>query len=50
MQFVPEREHMKAGKYIGLTSPWNMEKWVCVYICVTDFHILSFQITNFLFP
>lgn len=32
MQFIPEREHKKAGKYIGLASPWDL-KWggVCVY-------------------
>lgn len=50
MQFIPEREHMKAGKYIGLASPWDLEKCVCVYVCITDLNIFSFQITNFLFP
>lgn len=43
MQFIPEREHMKAGKYIGLASPWEK----CVYVCITDLNIFSFQITDF---
>lgn len=37
MQFIPERAHMKAGKYIELASPWDLEKWgyVCVYVLQT---------------
>lgn len=37
MQFIPKRELMKAGKYMGLTSSWDMEQW---YVC-THFNILS---------
>lgn len=41
---------MKAGKYMGLISSWDMEQWW--YVCghITDFNILSFQVTKFLFP
>lgn len=55
MQFIPEREHMKAGKYVGLASPWDFEKGGCVCgwcecVCITDLNILSFEMTNFFFP
>lgn len=50
MPFIPKREHMKAGKCMGLSSSWHMEQWqyMCAYI--TGFNILSFQVTKFLFP
>lgn len=37
MQFIPERAHMKAGKYIELASPWDLEKrgYMCVYVLQT---------------
>lgn len=41
MQFIPKRELMKAGKYMGLTSSWDMEQWWYVYAHITDFNILS---------
>lgn len=43
MQFIPEREHMKAGKYIGLASPWDLKKCVCVCMYVLQ------TLTYFLF-
>lgn len=44
MQFIPEREHMKAGRYIGFAFLWDLENCVGVRVCIKDLHIFYFLI------
>lgn len=40
MQFIPERERMKAGRCIGLAFLWDLENcWGGVRACTKDLHI-----------